>query len=57
MSAQEVASGSVIFPPIQNWPEIRDAFINAFQKSVAGEGNPSDLLAEAEATANELLSE
>lgn len=57
MSAQEVASGSVIFPPIQNWPEIRDAFINAFQRSVAGEGNPQDLLAEAEATANELLNE
>ncbi|MFW5785674.1 MAG: ABC transporter substrate-binding protein [bacterium] len=57
MSAQEVATGSVIFPPIQNWPDIRDAFINAFQKAVAGEGNPSDLLGEAEDRANELLSE
>ncbi len=57
MSAQEVADGSVIFPPIQNWPEIRDAFINAFQRAVAGEGEPAELLARAEREANELLSE
>lgn len=57
MSAQEVASGSVIFPPIQNWPEIRDAFINAFQQAVAGEGDPETLLAEAEQTASELLTQ
>lgn len=57
MSAQEVASGSVIFPPIQNWPEIRDAFINAFQQAVAGEGDPETLLAEAEQTASELLAQ
>ncbi|MCG8480726.1 MAG: sugar ABC transporter substrate-binding protein, partial [Spirochaetales bacterium] len=38
MSAREVAEGTVIFPPIQNWPEVRDAFINAFQRSVAGDG-------------------
>lgn len=55
MSAQEVASGSVIFPPIENWPEIRDAFINAFQQAVAGEGDPEELLAEAERTASGLL--
>ncbi|AHC13959.1 ABC transporter substrate-binding protein [Salinispira pacifica] len=55
MSAQEVSQGSVIFPPIQNWPEIRDAFINAFARAVAGEGDASQLLQDAEEKANGLL--
>lgn len=55
MSAREVSQGSVIFPPIKNWPEIRDAFINAFAQAVAGEGDASQLLQNAEATANSLL--
>lgn len=56
MSAREVAQGTVIFPPIQNWPEVRDVFINAFQRAVAGDGASTDLLVEAERRANELLS-
>lgn len=55
MSAREVSQGSVIFPPIQNWPEIRDAFINAFAQAVAGRGDASQLLQDAEETANNLL--
>ena len=55
MSAQEVAQGTVIFPPIQNWPEVRDAFITAFARAVAGDGDPADLLTEAQTTANGLL--
>lgn len=55
MSAQEVSKGSVIFPPMNNWPEIRDAFIHAFARSVAGQGDAEALLQEAEAKVNGLL--
>ncbi len=55
MSALEVSKGTVIYPPIQNWPEIRDAFINAFARVVAGQGDAQVLLSEAQTKANQLL--
>lgn len=55
MSAKEVARGSMIFPPIQNWTEIRDAFIEAFAKAATGNGDPATLLQAAQDSANSLL--
>ena len=55
MSAKEVSVGTVIFPPIQNWPEIRDAFINAFAQAVTGHADAATVLQQAEDTANSLL--
>jgi putative chitobiose transport system substrate-binding protein len=55
MSAKEVSVGTVIFPPIQNWPEIRDAFITAFAQAVTGHADAATVLQEAENKANSLL--
>jgi len=55
MSAKEVSVGTVIFPPIQNWPEIRDAFITAFAQAVTGHADAATVLQEAENKANLLL--
>ncbi len=55
MSAKEVARGTIIFPPIQNWTEIRDAFIEAFAKAATGNGDASSLLQAAQDQANSLL--
>ncbi|MFW6368614.1 MAG: ABC transporter substrate-binding protein [Spirochaetota bacterium] len=54
-SAQQVPEGEVIFRPISDWGEIRDAFIEAFGQAVAGDGDPETLLQEAEETANQHL--
>ncbi len=55
MSAVEVSQGSVIFPPIQNWPDIRDAFLEAFARAVIGDADPETVLQNAEDIANGLL--
>ncbi|MGD1823437.1 MAG: ABC transporter substrate-binding protein [Pleomorphochaeta sp.] len=57
MSAKEVSRGTMIFPPMQNWTEIRDAFIEAFAKAATGNGDASQLLQAAQDKANSFLSE
>lgn len=54
-SALQIPEGEVIFRPISNWGEIRDAFIEAFGQAVAGDGDPETLLQNAEETANRHL--
>lgn len=54
-SADQVPEGSIIFPPMENWSEIRDIFLESFSRSVAGEGDPEELMQEAEQEANSLL--
>ncbi len=56
-SALQIPEGEIIFRPISNWGEIRDAFIEAFGQAVAGDGDPETLLQDAEDTANNYLGE
>ncbi|MFP4643992.1 MAG: ABC transporter substrate-binding protein [Spirochaetales bacterium] len=56
-SAEQIPDGEVIFRPVSNWGEIRDAFIEAFGQAVAGDGDPEELLEEAEEIANGYLEE
>lgn len=55
ISAEMVAQGTVIFPPVENWGEIRDTFVQAFTQAVAGEGEPQQLLQDAEDEVNDML--
>lgn len=55
-SAAQIEKAQVIFPPIKNWNNIKDAFIEALQKSISGAEKPEDAFKVAEDAANAALS-
>lgn len=57
ISAQQIAKGEVIFPPIKNWSEVSKVFIDSIAKIMTGNQDVATALEEAQKEANELLAE
>jgi putative chitobiose transport system substrate-binding protein len=57
ISAAQVKNAQVIFPPMQNFTDIKDAFLNALQRSLLEDGDIMNNFVTAEAEANAALME
>jgi len=57
ISAAQVKEAQVIFPPMTNFSDVKDAFLNAFQKSLLEEGDIMNNFIAAEAEANRALAQ
>ena len=55
ISAAQVENAQVIFPPIANFSDVRDAFLNALQRSLLEDGDIQKIFSAAEEEANQAL--